>query len=53
MTGDRLTMYPSLIDTAGYLSTAQLTDVLNYIVTRRTAGDLAVLSPYELMVVSP
>lgn len=39
-TDNQLTMHPSLIDTAGYLTTAQLTEVLDDIVTRRTAGDL-------------
>lgn len=51
-TGNQLMMHPSLLDTAGYITTAQLAEVLDYIVTRRTAGDLVVLSPYELMVAS-
>lgn len=48
-TGNQLMMHPSLIDTAGYLTTAQLTEVLDYIVTKRNAGTLVVLSPYEMM----
>lgn len=48
-TGNQLMMHPSLLDTAGYLTTAQLTEVLDYIVTKRNDGTLMVLSPYEMM----
>ena len=49
-TGNQLMMHPSLLDTAGYITTAQLTEVLDYIVSKRSAGSLVVLSPYEMMV---
>lgn len=48
--GVQLMMHPSLMDTAGYLTTAQFTEVLDYIVAKRDSGELAVLSPYEMMV---
>lgn len=41
--------HPSLLDTTGYLTTAQLLEVLAYARTRQQAGALAVLSPGELM----
>lgn len=47
--GVQLMMHPSLLNTTGYLTTAQLTEVLDYIAAKRTAGQLAVLSPYELL----
>lgn len=49
-TGSQLMMHPSLLDTAGYLTTAQLTEVLDYIVAKRDAGEIVVLSPYEMLV---
>lgn len=49
-TGNQLMMHPSLLDTTGYLTTAQLTEVLDYIVSKRDSGELVVLSPYQMMV---
>lgn len=49
-TGNQLMMHPSLLDTAGYLTTAQLTEVLDYIVSKRDADELMVLSPYQMLV---
>jgi hypothetical protein len=48
--GLQLMMHPSLVDGAGQMSLATLTQVLDYIVTKRDAGQLVVLSPYHLMV---
>lgn len=48
--GLQLMMHPSLLDTSGNLTTAQLTEVLDYLVSKRTAGELVTLSPYELTV---
>ena len=47
--GLQLMMHPSLIDTAGYITSADYAAVLDYVVTERDAGRLAVLSPYELL----
>lgn len=49
-TGNQLMMHPSLLDTAGYLTTAQLTEILDYIVSKRSSGELVVLSPYQMVV---
>lgn len=49
-TGNQLMMHPSLLNGAGYLTTAQLTEVLDYIVSKRDSGELVVLSPYQMMV---
>lgn len=46
--GLTLMMHPSLIDTAGYLTTAQFVEVLDYLVTKRNAGQLLVMSPYKM-----
>lgn len=48
--GSQLMMHPSRLDTAGYLTTEQLTEVLDYIVSKRDSGEIVVLSPYEMMV---
>lgn len=42
-------LHPSLLDTAGYMTTATLTQVLDHIVTERDAGRLAVFGPYNLL----
>ena len=42
-------LHPALLDTAGYLTTAQLLEVLAYARQREQAGALAVLSPGELV----
>lgn len=49
-TGNQLMMHPNLLNTEGYLTTAQLVEVLDYVVAKRDAGDLVVLSPYEMLV---
>ncbi|WNT45373.1 minor tail protein [Arthrobacter phage MooKitty] len=49
-TGNQLMMHPSLLDTSGYLTTAQLTEVLDYIKAKQDSGELIVLSPYQMMV---
>lgn len=41
--------HPSLLDTSSGISTANLTEVLNYAKTKETSGELAVLAPSELM----
>ncbi|AYN56967.1 minor tail protein [Arthrobacter phage Atraxa] len=46
--GLTLMMHPSLIDTAGYLTTAQFVEVLDYLVAKRTAKQVLVLSPYKM-----
>src|SRR5690606_6056086 len=48
--GLQLMMHPSQLNASGKLSTAQFTEVLDYVVAKRDAGDLVILSPYELLV---
>ncbi|QCR53200.1 hypothetical protein C1N80_06140 [Brachybacterium sp. SGAir0954] len=48
--GVQLMLHPSQLDLAGKLTTAQFTEILDYIVAKRTAGDLVTLSPYQLTV---
>lgn len=48
--GLQLMTHPSRLDESGYHTTAQLTQMLDYIVSKRDAGELVVLSPYEMMV---
>lgn len=48
-TGLQLMCHPSLLNTGGNITTADLTTVLDYIVTKQTAGQLVVLDPYELL----
>lgn len=48
--GLQLMMHPSQIDLSGMLTTAGFTEVLDYLVTLQDAGDLVVLSPYQLTV---
>lgn len=48
--GLQLMLHPSQLDQSGKLTTAQLTEVLDYIVAKRSAGELATLSPYEMAV---
>ncbi len=47
-TGLQLMTHPSRLDEAGYHTTAELTQMLDYIVAKRDAGELVVLSPYEM-----
>lgn len=51
-TGLQLFLHPSLLDTPGYMTTAMLTTVLDYIKTKRDAGLLAVMSPSDLLIAS-
>ncbi|WLV27497.1 minor tail protein [Pseudomonas phage Hadban] len=48
-TGLQLMMHPSLLNGTGYLTTAQLTEVLDYIKAKQDSGEIVVLSPYEMM----
>lgn len=48
-TGLQLMTHPSRLDEAGYHTTAELTQMLDYIVAKRDAGEIVVLSPYEMM----
>ena len=47
--GLQIMLHPSLLNAPGYLTTAQLAEVLDYIKAKQTAGTLAVLSPYDLL----
>lgn len=49
-TGLQLMTHPSRLDEPGYHTTAQVIEILDYIVAKRDAGELAVLSPYQMMV---
>lgn len=49
-TGLQFMLHPSVVGTAGRMSLADFTAVLDYVKTKEAAGDLLVLSPYELMV---
>lgn len=49
-TGLQLMLHPSNVNGSGNITTATLAAVLDYIVAKRDAGQLAVLSPYKLMV---
>lgn len=49
-TGLQLMTHPSRLDETGYHTTAELTQMLDYIVAKRDAGEIVVLSPYEMMV---
>lgn len=48
--GFQIMSHPSNMDTAGYHTTANIQAIVDHIVQKRDAGDLAVLSPYQLMV---
>ena len=48
--GLQLMLHPSLLDTPGSLTTAQLNEVLDYLTAKRTAGELVTLSPYQLTI---
>lgn len=51
-TGLQLMLHPSNLNGSGMLTTAALTDVLDYIKTKRDAGDLVVFGPYDLLLAS-
>ncbi|MFJ5146924.1 pyocin knob domain-containing protein, partial [Glutamicibacter sp. NPDC088455] len=40
-------LHPSLLDTAGYITTAEFISILDYVQAEVTAGRLEVVSPYE------
>ena len=48
--GLQLMLHPSQLDTADKMTTAQFVEVLDYIVDKRTAGEIVTLSPYEMAV---
>lgn len=48
-TGLQLMSHPSLLNTSGNITSANLATVLDYLVTKQSAGDLVVLDPYELL----
>ena len=43
----QLMLHPHTLDMSGYLSTAKLTEVLDYVKSKVDAGQLVVLSPYQ------
>ena len=49
-TGLQLMIHPSLIDTTGYITSAQLGEVITYIASRVAANEIVALSPYDMMV---
>lgn len=49
-TGLQFMLHPSQVDLTGKITLAQFTEILDYVKTKETAGDLVVLSPYEMMV---
>lgn len=49
VTGIQLMLHPSVVDEPDKVTTAKLTEVLDYIVAKRDAGEIVVLSPYQLM----
>lgn len=51
-TGLQLFMHPSQLDLAGKISTATLTQVLDYIKTKVDAGDLVILGQYDMLLAS-
>src|SRR5699024_7719727 len=48
--GVQLMLHPSRVDTAGYPTTAQVEEILDYVVAKRDAGQLVTLSPYQMLV---
>lgn len=49
LTGLQLMCHPSLIDTTGGMTLADLTALLDYIAAERDAGKLTVVGPYDLL----
>lgn len=47
--GFQIMSHPSNMDTNGYHSTAMIQQIVDHIVQKRDAGQLSVLSPYQLM----
>lgn len=48
-TGLQLMAHPSLLNTAGNITTANLATVIDYIDSKRASGALVILDPYELL----
>lgn len=48
--GLQLMVHPSLLDTEGKISTADMQAIVDYIVTKRDAGQIMPLSSYQMMV---
>lgn len=48
--GVQFMVHPSLVDTEGYITTAQIEELLDYVVARRDQDQLLTLSPYQLLV---
>ena len=48
--GVQFMVHPYVVDTTGKITTAQIAEVLDYVVQKRDAGDLVTLSPYQMMV---
>lgn len=48
--GVQLMVHPSLIDTEGYITTAQIEEILDYVVAKRDAEQLMPLTPYQMLV---
>lgn len=47
-TGLQLMLHPSQLDLTDRITTADFTALLDYIVAKQTAGDLVILSPYDM-----
>lgn len=47
--GLQVMIHPTRLDTAGYLTTADLTAMLDAVVAKRTAGQIATLGQYDLL----
>lgn len=48
--GLQLMLHPSLVDEAGYITTADIQEIVDYIVAKRDAAELVTLSSYQMMV---
>ena len=48
--GLQIMSHPSNLDADGYHSTAMIQQIVDYIVEKRSAGELVTLSPYQMMV---
>lgn len=47
--GYSMMLHPSLVDTEGYVTTAVVTSILEYLAAERDAGRLTVLGPYDML----
>lgn len=48
--GVQFMVHPYVVDTEGKITTAQIAEVLDYVVAKRDSGDLVTLTPYQMMV---